>query len=67
MKINLILFLLFIILNVLANTVEEKYDIICGAVPLSIGSCGEGCEYEYNHNERVLKIIGKKWMIINHH
>ena len=56
MKFNIIFFLF--ILNVFANTIEDE--IICGTVPISIGSCGEECEYEYNHNERILKITGKK-------
>ena len=59
MKINIVFFLL-IILNTSANTIERKYDIICGTIPLSIGSCGKECEYEYNHNERSLTITGKK-------
>ena len=58
--IKIVYILLFILSNTSANTIERKYDIICGAVPRTKGSCGEECEYEYNHNERILKITGKK-------
>ena len=54
------IFLLLIILNTSANTIEKKYDIICGKIPRTKGTCGEECEYVYNHNERVLNLTGKK-------
>ena len=36
-----------------ANT-EIKPKRFCGTIPLSIGKCGEKCEYYFNHYNKTL-------------
>ena len=45
-------------LNTKSNIIQNE--IICGKIPRTKGTCGEECEYIYNHNEQSLNITGKK-------
>ena len=55
----IIIILLFCINLTKANT-EIKPKRFCGTIPLSIGKCGEKCEYYFNHNTKTLEIKGEE-------
>ena len=54
-KIFIKIILILFIVNVKAN---DK--LICGTIPLSFGSCGDNCEWNYNHNTKTLDRLETK-------
>ena len=38
---------------------EQKQKRFCGTIPLSIGKCGEECEYYFRHNTKIFEIKGE--------
>ena len=60
MILKYLIIFVFLCLNITNANNETKHKRFCGTIPISIGKCGEKCEFTFNHHNKTLEIHGEQ-------